>query len=67
MRRNHLNHIFSVHLNINSLQNKLDRLVKQFTGNVDALLISETKLDDTFLEYQFRIMVFAPLSAEYRK
>ena len=32
------------HLNINSLRNKFDALVDQIKGNVDILLISETKL-----------------------
>ena len=35
--------------------------VKEFKGNVDVLVISETKLDDIFPEYQFRIPEFSPL------
>ena len=36
------------HLNINSLRNKFDLLANQITGNVDVLVISETKLDASF-------------------
>ena len=36
------------HLNINSLRNKFDFLSCIIEENVDILLISETKLDDSF-------------------
>ena len=39
-----LRRIIFAHLNINSLRNKFDSLVDQIKGNVDILLISETKL-----------------------
>ena len=39
-----LRRIMFAHLNINSLRNKFDALVDQIKGNVDILLISETKL-----------------------
>ena len=43
------------HLNINSLRLKFDSLVQKITGNVDILMISETKLDNSFPEGQFLI------------
>ena len=43
------------HLNINSLRNKFDALTQQIKGNVDILMLSETKLDSSFPEGQFLI------------
>ena len=37
-------------ININSIRNKFDPLM---AGNIDTLLITETKIDSTFLENQF--------------
>ena len=36
-------------LNINSIRNKFSFLASQIGNNLDVLLISETKLGDTFL------------------
>ena len=47
------------HLNINSLRNKFDSLVDQIKGNIDILVISETKLDESFPVGQFKIPGFA--------
>ena len=46
-------------LNINSLRNTFDSLVDQIKGNVDILVISETKLDESFPVGQFKIPGFA--------
>ena len=46
VRRKNLCRIIFAHLNINSLRNKFDALVDQIKGNVDILVISETKLDE---------------------
>ena len=43
------------HVNINSLRLKFDSVVEKITGNVDILMISETKLDNSFPEGQFLI------------
>ena len=43
------------HLNINSLTNKFESLSFMVENNVDMLLISETKLDDSFPSGQFKI------------
>ena len=41
------------HLNINSLRSKNELLIEQRKGNVKILLISETKIDENFLDSQF--------------
>ena len=45
--RGDLNKIIIAHLNINSIRNKFDRFVDKVKGNLDILLISETKLEDS--------------------
>ena len=48
IRQKNLNRIIIAHLNVNSIRNKLEML-KEVVGNkIDILLISETKLEDTF-------------------
>ena len=54
LKRN-LNRIVVAHLNINSLRNKFDYLIEQIMGNIDILMISETKLDSSFPIGQFLI------------
>ena len=39
--------VFS-HLNINSIRNKFEMLLDQIKGNIDVMLVSETKIDDSF-------------------
>ena len=51
------------HININSIRNKFESLMKLVNKNLDILMISETKIDDTFPESQFLIEGF---SAPYR-
>ena len=48
-----MNKIAVGHLNINSLKNKFDFLSHQVPGNIDILMISETKLDESFPPGQF--------------
>ena len=36
------------HLNINSIRNKFELLSEQVKGNIDILITSETKVDDSF-------------------
>ena len=55
VRIKNLNRIVLPHLNINSLRNKFDLLTDQIKGNVDVLVISENKLDDSFPTGQFKI------------
>ena len=51
------------HLNINSIRNKFDALSLIVRNNVNILMISETKLDDSFPTAQFLLHGF---SAPYR-
>ena len=48
-----------LHLNINSIRNKFESLVTFVGNNLDILMISETKIDDTFPESQFLIEGFS--------
>ena len=47
------------HININSIRNKFEPLVKYVGNNLDILMVSETKIDDTFPESQFLIEGFS--------
>ena len=47
------------HLNIRSLRNKFEFLVDQIKGKVDLLMISETKLNESFPQGQFKISGFS--------
>ena len=46
-------------ININSIINKFESLVKHVGNNLDRLLVSETKIDDTFPESKFLIEGFS--------
>ena len=48
-----MNKIVAGHLNINSIRNKFDFLAHQVRGNIYILMISETKLDESFSPGQF--------------
>ena len=50
-------------LNINSIRNKFDELKYLIVGNIDVLVVTETKLDDSFPAPQFFIQGY---SAPYR-
>ena len=58
VRLKNLNRIVLAHLNIDSLRNKFNVLVEQVSGNVDVLVLSETKIDESFSEGQFKIPGF---------
>ena len=47
--------VFLGHFNTNSIKNKFDLLVDQIKGNFDVMVISETKLDESFSHGQFKI------------
>ena len=53
IRQNNINRPILGQLNINSIRNKFSFLASQIGNNLDVLLISETKLDDTFPTAQF--------------
>ena len=56
---NKVNKVITGHLNINSLPNKFDQLREIVLKYVDVVVITETKLDDTFLTSQFLITGFS--------
>ena len=53
-----INRVVIAQLQINSLRNKFDFLKEEVTGYVDILLITESKLDNSFLTAQFQINGF---------
>ena len=46
------------HLNINSLRNKIESVKEIFNNNIDILLLSETKLDESFPSNMFSMEGF---------
>ena len=42
-------------LNINSIRNKIDALASIVPGGIDILVVTETKLDDTFTNALIKI------------
>ena len=55
IRRGNFNRLALAHISINLIRNKSDILVQQITNNVDILMISKTKLDNSFPEGQLLI------------
>ena len=47
-----------VHVNINLIRNKFDYLICMLEKNIDSILISEVKLDDSFSSAQLKIESF---------
>ena len=60
----YINNVIIAHLNINSVRNKFELLVDIIKNNIDILLISETKLDESFPSSAFCIPGF---SLPYRR
>ena len=48
IRGNNLNKLIFANLNINSIRNRFEELISQVKCTVDVLMISETKIDDSF-------------------
>ena len=63
IRRENLNRVIFAQLNINSIRNKFDVLSLEVRGSVDILLITETKIDQSFPTKQF---LMAGYSEPYR-
>ena len=59
IRQENTNKLVFPHININSLRNKFELLVDQVKGNIDVLMISETKIDDSFPLGKFLIGGFS--------
>ena len=58
IRQRNIGKIIVARLNINPLRNKFDSLIDQITGRIDILMVSETKLDESFPIGQFVIEGF---------
>ena len=58
-----MNKLIFAHLNINSIRNKFEFLAEQIKGKIDILMISETKIDESFPQGNFLIDGF---SSPYR-
>ena len=59
LRVANVNRIILAHININSLRNKFSMLSDMVVDKMDVLLISETKLDDSFNVTDFFLKGFA--------
>ena len=59
LRCENLNRIIFGHLNLNSIRNKFEILADIVKGRIDIMLISETKIDPSFLTEQFKIEGFS--------
>ena len=55
-----LNKLVFAHLNINSIRDKFDFLSEQVRGNVDVLMVSQTKIGDSFEIGRLLIHGFSP-------
>ena len=55
LKLDNLNRIIIGHININSLRNKFELLQSMISGNIDILVVTETKLDESFPPPQFKI------------
>ena len=60
LRRKNLNRVILAKVNINSIRNKFGLTVEGIKRKVDVLMISETKIDETFSDRQFYIEAFTP-------
>ena len=59
LRTNNVNHIIVGYLNINSLRYKFEELKDIVKSNVGIIILSETKIDDSFPTNQFLINGFS--------
>ena len=62
LRLKNVNKLIIANLNINSLTNKFEFQISLIKDNIDVLMISETKLDQSFPTNQFMLMVSVLLS-----
>ena len=66
MKRNSPNKLILGHVNINSISNKFDALTYIIGNNIDIILISEIKTDDTFHTDELFIKGFSVLYRQDR-
>ena len=55
LRQRNLNGFLLAHINIKSVRNKFDQFVSSIKNNIDIVMISETKIDNSFPTAQFHI------------
>ena len=69
LRLRNVNKLIIAHLNKNSLRNKFYFLISLIKGNIDVLMISETKLDESFPTNRFinKVSVFLSVFTEMIK
>ena len=48
LRSDNSDKLVFAHININSIRNKFEFLSTQVKGNIDVLMVSETKIDNSF-------------------
>ena len=60
IRKKNPNRIIIIYLNINSIRNQFEILKEEIGNKINILLISKTKLDDTFSLNQFILEGFTP-------
>ena len=58
LRKRNINKTIVAHLNKKLLRNKFDSLIGQITGDIDILMVTEAKLDESFQTGQFIIESF---------
>ena len=56
-----VNRLVISHLNINSIRNKFEPLKNIIKGNLDILVLTETKIDESFPNQEFRIDGYTPI------
>ena len=59
IRKMNLNNLVVAHLNFNSVRNKFEALIQNVSGGVELLMISKTKLDESFPKNHFLIKGFS--------
>ena len=59
LRNQHPFRVIIGHININSIRNKFEPLVSFINNNLDILMLSDAKTDDTFPDLQFLINGFS--------
>ena len=64
MRILNASNMIIAHLNINFLYNKFEGLKNLIHGKIDLLILSETKINDSFTTNQFLIEGFSPPLSE---
>ena len=66
LRSDNSSKLIFAHININSMRNKFESLSTQVKGNIDVLMVSKTKIDDSFSVGNFVLDGFStPYQLDY--